>query len=223
MIIRALREFTGVSEPQVWENIMSGAKIAKEAWEEFAKGRGPLELSPDDVRRFYRTTDAYLWDLAMWHMGPKREHDRVTAEKWSKAGVKTVLDFGCGTGFNAVAFARCGLRVEAVDLPGRTLEFCRFRVKQLGLGSLISIREHDERWRKDAGRRKWDTVYCSDVLEHYPTYEAAYAEAKWLRERAVKGCYMAVSFGTGGGVHPMHLPESPEWEARIKALVEGTP
>src|SRR5467141_2389958 len=68
-------------------------------------------MSGDEFEESYRTGDT-PWDSGV----PSAELIRVP-----DAGLlsgKTVLEIGCGTGTNAIAFARRGYRVTAVDYVG---------------------------------------------------------------------------------------------------------
>ncbi|MFF9176838.1 methyltransferase domain-containing protein [Streptomyces sp. NPDC014793] len=58
-------------------------------------------------------------------------------------GVRSVADLCCGIGGDAIAFARAGIRVLAVDRDPLTCEAARANADALGLAGLIEVREAD--------------------------------------------------------------------------------
>ncbi|MEU0070960.1 methyltransferase domain-containing protein [Streptomyces sp. NPDC006332] len=58
-------------------------------------------------------------------------------------GVRSVADLCCGIGGDAIAFARAGIRVLAVDRDPLTCAVARANADALGLADLIEVREAD--------------------------------------------------------------------------------
>ncbi|MFI6355922.1 methyltransferase domain-containing protein [Streptomyces sp. NPDC050743] len=65
------------------------------------------------------------------------------AERFKHLGVTSVADLCCGIGGDAVAFARAGIRVLAVDRDPVTAAVARANAEALGLGELVEVREAD--------------------------------------------------------------------------------
>ncbi|MGW7818865.1 class I SAM-dependent methyltransferase [Streptomyces puniciscabiei] len=65
------------------------------------------------------------------------------AERFRSLGVTSVADLCCGIGGDAIAFARAGIRVLAVDRDPVTAAVARANADVLGLGELIEVREAD--------------------------------------------------------------------------------
>ncbi|WP_330338287.1 THUMP-like domain-containing protein [Streptomyces sp. NBC_00557] len=65
------------------------------------------------------------------------------AERLAGLGVTSVADLCCGIGGDAIAFARAGIRVLAVDRDPLTAATARANAEALGLGELIEVREAD--------------------------------------------------------------------------------
>ncbi|MFI0039514.1 methyltransferase domain-containing protein [Streptomyces mutabilis] len=65
------------------------------------------------------------------------------AERLKALGVTSVADLCCGIGGDAVALARAGIRVLAVDRDPATAAAARANAEALGLGELIEVREAD--------------------------------------------------------------------------------
>ncbi|MGW2423721.1 class I SAM-dependent methyltransferase [Streptomyces sp. NPDC001709] len=65
------------------------------------------------------------------------------AQRLKGLGVTSVADLCCGIGGDAIAFARAGIRVLAVDRDPVTAATARVNAEALGLGELIEVREAD--------------------------------------------------------------------------------
>ncbi|QJT03552.1 methyltransferase domain-containing protein [Streptomyces asoensis] len=65
------------------------------------------------------------------------------AERMKALGVTSVADLCCGIGGDAIALARAGIRVLAVDRDPVTAEVARANADALGLSGLIEVREAD--------------------------------------------------------------------------------
>ncbi|WP_237693499.1 methyltransferase domain-containing protein [Streptomyces sp. SID2888] len=65
------------------------------------------------------------------------------AERMRALGVTSVADLCCGIGGDALALARAGIRVLAVDRDPLTVAAARANAEELGLSALIEVREAD--------------------------------------------------------------------------------
>ncbi|MDT0570627.1 methyltransferase domain-containing protein [Streptomyces sp. DSM 3412] len=65
------------------------------------------------------------------------------AECLRALGVRSVADLCCGIGGDAIAFARAGIRVLAVDRDPLTVAVARANADALGLAELVEVREAD--------------------------------------------------------------------------------
>ncbi|MGW7383407.1 class I SAM-dependent methyltransferase [Streptomyces sp. NPDC054794] len=65
------------------------------------------------------------------------------AGRLRELGVTSVADLCCGIGGDAIALARAGIRVLAVDRDPLTAQVARANADVLGLGDLIEVREAD--------------------------------------------------------------------------------
>ena len=65
------------------------------------------------------------------------------AGRFRELGVTSVADLCCGIGGDAVALARAGIRVLAVDRDPLTVAVARANVEALGIGGLVEVREAD--------------------------------------------------------------------------------
>ncbi|MEU0335034.1 class I SAM-dependent methyltransferase [Streptomyces sp. NPDC006193] len=65
------------------------------------------------------------------------------ARRFRELGVTSVADLCCGIGGDAIALARAGIRVLAVDRDAPTAAAARANAEALGLAGLIEVREAD--------------------------------------------------------------------------------
>ncbi|WP_455569407.1 class I SAM-dependent methyltransferase [Streptomyces seoulensis] len=78
------------------------------------------------------------------------------AERMRALGVTSVADLCCGIGGDALALARAGIRVLAVDLDPLTAAVARANAEVLGLAELIEVREADV---TEVGTAGYDAVF----------------------------------------------------------------
>ncbi|MFF7747668.1 methyltransferase domain-containing protein [Streptomyces sp. NPDC007971] len=78
------------------------------------------------------------------------------AGRMKELGVTSVADLCCGIGGDAIALARAGIRVLAVDRDPLTAAAARANTEALGLGGLIEVREADVTEVSTAG---YDAVF----------------------------------------------------------------
>nr|WP_306457872.1 methyltransferase domain-containing protein [Streptomyces sp. SA15] len=78
------------------------------------------------------------------------------AERFRALGVRSVADLCCGIGGDAIALARAGIRVLAVDRDPLTVAVARANAEALGLAGLVEVREADVTGVETAG---YDAVF----------------------------------------------------------------
>ncbi|MFF2650968.1 methyltransferase domain-containing protein [Streptomyces sp. NPDC058045] len=119
---------------------------------------------------------------------------RHRAERFRELGVSSVADLCCGIGGDAVALARAGIRVLAVDRSPLACAVARANAEALGLADLIEVREADVAEVDTAG---WDAVFVDparrggrgrvfDPEAYSPPLSQAVALARGARYAALK-------------------------------------
>jgi cyclopropane-fatty-acyl-phospholipid synthase len=89
------------------------------------------------------------------------KYTRILSKIDAKPG-DHVLEIGCGWGGFAIAAARTGLRVTAVTISPKQAEFAQYRIKRLGLDSLITIVLKDYREIQET----FDHIVSIGMFEH---------------------------------------------------------
>lgn len=113
------------------------------------RARAAAKFGPDADRMFF--TRAGLEQATRAVVARRR------AERLAAAGAQQVADLGCGLGADAVAFARAGLRVLAVDADPTTAATARANATVLGLDHLITVRCQDA---TTVDLSEVDAVFC---------------------------------------------------------------
>jgi len=155
-----IAEFFKIDRDLAERQIIASDLRLTEAWNK-AKPK-----TPDEERKFYKETDRYVFELAMWHFSSRRDFDVNLVDKIKMDKSKTVLDYGCGTGQNAFILARNGFDVTLADLDSVSLKFAEFRFKKHALPYKIWHVDKDPR-----PKEKYDTILAFDVFEHIPPRE----------------------------------------------------
>ena len=111
-----------------------------------------------DEATFYRTSNAYLYDLTLFAMtGIKLPYLELLAETVPPGA--RVLDYGCGIGSDGLLLLEAGYRVEFADFSNPSTRYLRWRLEHRGLEAPI----HDLDVGVPGG---FDIAYSFDVIEH---------------------------------------------------------
>jgi SAM-dependent methyltransferase len=113
-----------------------------------------------DEQRFYRTSNAYLYNLTAFAMTGTKLPYLAELTRHLRPGAR-VLDYGCGIGSDGLLLLAAGYRVEFADFDNPSTEYLRWRLERRGLDAPV----HDLDREVPAG---FDAAYAFDVIEHVP-------------------------------------------------------
>lgn len=188
-LIQLISELTG-RPPETVDARLSrelkhlGANVT-EAFARFAEtpeGRKPLGTSSGGGERFvfdgvmaafYESTDAFLYELAVWNRNKLKRGMSKWAVAWvsQHLGPSRVLCFGDGLGCDSVRLAEWQHDATYFDLPGLGARFAERVFEERGFlqagvpgqGTITHVTDEAE-----LEPERHDAVFCFDVLEHVP-------------------------------------------------------
>ncbi|MDH2389519.1 SAM-dependent methyltransferase [Streptomyces sp. HNM0663] len=136
--------------------------------------RAAAKFGADDAQRMFFTPNGV-------EQATRRSVAAYRAGRLAALGVRSVADLCSGIGGDAIAFARAGIRVLAVDRDPLTAEVVRANAETLGLAGLIEVR-------------------CADVTEvDVSAYDAVFVDPA---RRGGAGSAARGGPGAGGGRGP---------------------
>jgi GT2 family glycosyltransferase/2-polyprenyl-3-methyl-5-hydroxy-6-metoxy-1,4-benzoquinol methylase len=112
-----------------------------------------------DETTFYRTSNAYLYDLTAFAMSGTKAPYLAELRRLVPPPAK-VLDYGCGIGADGLRLARDGYTVSYADFANPSTEYLRWRLARRGAASPVYDVERDD---IPCG---FDVAYSFDVIEH---------------------------------------------------------
>jgi len=190
-----LIDFTGYSGDkvrQLWAN--SNQQLAQN-WQTAA-------IPGDDRERltaWYRdNSELYLFAISAYNLEYKRIRSNLKVLKFARGAC---LDYGAGNGELLLEMARRGHPVTYYDVEGVTMRFARRRAENAGL--VMDFTHSKDALAAIAQKRRFDTIFAFDVLEHLPDLPG---ELDFLSSLLNNDGIFVFDVPAGStSAHPMHL------------------
>jgi 2-polyprenyl-3-methyl-5-hydroxy-6-metoxy-1,4-benzoquinol methylase len=112
-----------------------------------------------DEGRFYRTSEAYLYDLTAFAMSGTKTPYLTDLQDFVPTGA-SILDYGCGIGSDGLRLLERGYRVAFADFDNPSTAYLRWRLDRRGVAAEIYDLDRSE---IPGG---FDAVFSFDVIEH---------------------------------------------------------
>jgi GT2 family glycosyltransferase/SAM-dependent methyltransferase len=116
------------------------------------------EAAVGDEGIFYRTSEAYLYDLTAFAMSGTKFHYLADLRRHVPPGSR-VLDYGCGTGSDGLRLIDTGYDVSFADYDNPSTRYLRWRLAQRGREADVFDLDGDI----PGG---FDAAFSFDVIEH---------------------------------------------------------
>ena len=208
-LVKDLAEYTKQPKEEIERLVMIGQKKLRDEWNE------KKPQTDEEIRKLYKETENYLYDLAYYHFTEKRQADLELVEALKKHKPKNVLDYGAGIGINTLMLAREGINVTIADLDSKSLDFALWRLKKDNLKHKV--------WKVDVDDKppeeKYDIIVLYDILEHLSVKECKKVVDKLIKlKHKDTEIIMSTSF-LKSKEHPMHYNINEEYKDLIDKLL----
>ncbi|MFF4348006.1 methyltransferase domain-containing protein [Streptomyces sp. NPDC001530] len=134
------------------------------------------------------------------------------AKRFRALGIRSVADLCCGIGGDAIALARAGIRVLAVDRDPLTVAVARANADALGLADLIEVREADV---TDEDTAPYDAVFVDPARRggrgRIFDPEAYSPPLSWAVDTALKAPLAALKIAPGIPHEAVPVEAEAEW------------
>lgn len=117
------------------------------------------ESSDTSELDFYRTSEAYLYDLTAFSMSGTKDPYHEELRRHVPPGGR-LLDYGCGIGADGLRLLGAGYTVEFADFDNPSTRYLRWRLDERGIEAPVYDIERDD--IPDG----FDAAYAFDVIEH---------------------------------------------------------
>ncbi len=154
---RYLAAYESAGELQELEDYLGDAYDRRKLWN-FRREVEQEEEAAANEREFFRTSEAYLYDLTVFAMSGTKLPYHGDLERIVPSGSR-LLDYGCGIGSDGLRLLDRGYRVEFADFDNPSAQYLRWRLDRRGIAAAV----HDVERDVPSG---FDAVYCFDVIEH---------------------------------------------------------
>tara|TARA_B100000949_G_C14148839_1_gene393868 strand:+ start:31 stop:783 length:753 start_codon:yes stop_codon:yes gene_type:complete len=151
-----LNEYNNVKEK--YPGFVKWSHLSAEEWNQKKIDQSNMQ----EVMEFYRKTPNYIFELMEYHStDSKQKLSQTVIELIKEHEFKTILDFGAGICQDSIVAVREGLEATAADIPGKTFDFGKWRIKKYN-NSINTIDIHDE----TPLEKSYDAITCFEVLQH---------------------------------------------------------
>jgi SAM-dependent methyltransferase len=194
-------------EQRLLEELKNPGRTVNVAWLAAGPPKDDFEIAD-----FYRTSDAYLYDLIVAHESWERNQWRIAAlSAIHRLNCKSVLDYGGGIGRDSIFFAKAGLDVAYFEVNEYLRQFTEYTANKQ------KVRIHFTNDAPSLRDETFDAVYCTEVLEHVPNPLRELRQMYRLLKPA--GTLIATeSFGSIGERFLTHLPKHATYAGRLSSL-----
>lgn len=208
-IERDIMDFQKEDLKTVRKRMMTGTSEMAKDWNE----KNPQ--TDEEITKYYKETDWYIYDLTNWHFNTRRKFDLDFTAAVINSKPKNILDLGCGIGQNAFMLAKGGMDVTLADLDSVSLSFATHRFQKHNIPYKL--------WKTDIEETpidtKFDIILFFDVAEHLPIKELEKVVEKLIKlKHSTTKVFTTQNFGKTK-TYPMHYELDPERDKLMRRLL----
>jgi 2-polyprenyl-3-methyl-5-hydroxy-6-metoxy-1,4-benzoquinol methylase len=188
-----LVHFTGYPPEKVRALWSESNRQLAENWQSAA----PNERDAARLAEWYRENSLlYMFAISAYNLEYKRIRSNLKVLRFARGAT---LDYGAGNGEILLELARAGHPAAYYDVEGETMKFARQRASDQNL----AIGFFHTKEALLASKRRFDTIFSFDVLEHLPDLPS---ELRFLSSLLSEGGLFLFDVPAGSTkAHPMHL------------------
>ncbi len=138
-------------------NIDFSIKLDFLAWKMFEP------KTDEEIKRFYRVTPFDFFRNLLKNMDVMHYEKilkKIILPHLRKNNYKTVLDYGGGSGYNAILLDKLGYKISFAEISKISIEWMRYITKELGVNiEIIDLQEEEI-------KNNYDTIILKDIIEH---------------------------------------------------------
>jgi SAM-dependent methyltransferase len=165
--------------------------------------KGPFEFVNPHYRGLFDAEKVYHREN-IYGCGPPNKNVNPDTLALARQLSSPILDFGCGSGALVQALQALGFEAQGLELGSNMIR------ESLWPGVSSSITLYDGQLPSPFPSGSFKSVFCSEVLEHIPDFEAAIRDIARLATESVVFTVpdaSAIPIGFRHGVVPWHLLE----------------
>lgn len=218
-LLKDASEFLKISEEELKKRYEEAGKhysgflkwihISEKEW----LNRNINQSDEKEVAKFYQETWNYIPELVEAWTADKYRLLQKVIDIIKENNLKKVVDYGAGIGEASVLQAKNGLDATAVDLPGNTFNFAKWRFKKYGL----NIKTIDIIPGEFPLKEKYDVITCFEVIQHVLDPKSLIAH---FYEHLNKGGLLIITAKFKGN-YALALKENEKYHNKLKEVVES--
>ena len=163
-----LKNYNDVKER--YPGFVKWSNLSAEEWEK----KDIDQKNINSVMEFYRKTPNYIFELMEYHSTEAKQRlSNTIIDVCRENNFGRILDFGAGVCQDSINAARNNFDATAADIPGKTFDFGKWRIKSKN----VKVKTIDI-MNEEPLVENYDAITCFEVLQHVVSPEKTLAHLR---------------------------------------------